>query len=801
MAKIPQVPETAGQLSREVPGVPVQPGVFGRGGAGVTRLGEQVAEVGFRFAARAKQTRDLIEENNEMAIFRRESENLKRDLLFQADESGMVDFDGEKVSVSQAFSQRLNERFRESQDRLPSESARSSFVARATRFSASELTLVEASEIKLRRNAASEALVRNANSAGRALNQTGSTFHAETEAERHRALVDEQIKLGIFGETERRRLEDAGFSVIAETVVEGLLNSDQAAKALFLLDPNEARKISDPKLINQFTVQIPLSEAELLVEEGQLSPQIVEEARRSGEQSISVRYGDIEVTQDLVTVGRPQYMRGLDPSKQDELIRRTKAALKSQGRKQTFELSTRQRQMVSTAITRGGVDKADFQDLVSRILSNQSLDETRKSLLIMELTAANSFGREISQLERETPSQWNFSEKKIRTLMEKDLDLLRQEFPQLRILRDKSFIDASIAKFQKIFNSRISTLATQRRKNAATEASRVFADVRALEEAALGGDPTALQNYLNRVLQKQSELGIPGGIRQIFTKRLADAFSARLNSRNGATINSALLSMQRGFGDKFGKAFRELVSRRKVNSKLYSASFITDEVDRIELLSALNDPELKNKFKNSGTNLKLSDIDDRVRREVRPVFESLAGTDRSGLNSDIANGYFEAVKAQAMKNIIDGRADTATDAVRQAKGRIIDEQFQFIDSDRADLMIPKSIEGVALDAEFIEDTLEDAADEDFLLKQDLRLPPGIIESSAILRELREETDSKQRLAEMISDSAFFAQVSEEEVELRFIIPDRGERVTVFKSNGSPFRVRLIDIMNGNFRVE
>lgn len=162
---MPQVPIYQPNLNYEtsVPGTDIRPGSLGAEGAGIAALGNAIENIGLNLTEqkRKQQEQSYIEDEETSTILdivkkRKELDNQqiggympKRDALgnFELDEEGRPKPDYDR-SMLDEFKDYADKRYRQSQDKAPTETARLGYVARANKFLINETLQTEASTMQ-----------------------------------------------------------------------------------------------------------------------------------------------------------------------------------------------------------------------------------------------------------------------------------------------------------------------------------------------------------------------------------------------------------------------------------------------------------------------------------------------------------------------------------------------------------------------------------------------------------------------------------------------------------------------------
>lgn len=228
-----------------------------------------------------------------------------------------------------------------------------------------------------------------------------------------------------------------------------------------------------------------------------------------------------------------------------------------------------------------------------------------------------------------------------------------------------------------------------------------------LRQAAKGGDPEDVQNYIGRALDVQSHRGVPAHELRVTTKQEAQMLADRLRSAqmiDYATMANELDRIEQQYGPHFEKAISEVTKEDKsLPESVMLAAQVSNMGSKREILENLQKKKSIDEAFNQRSDTSKKELNDAVQEQIDKFSATLGANMRSAEGLTTVNRFHEQISLQAKKNMAMRQMDVDS-AVEAAYTEIVEKNFDIVETNRSQILMPKK---AAYNPELVERFTED----------------------------------------------------------------------------------------------
>ncbi len=493
--------------------------------------------------------------------------------------------------------------------------------------------------------------------------------------------LDGLVQKGVFTPDHRTKLmngfdEKLGLSAIEGMAIQGkygeavnYLNANQGDASLVnKLDPDQAKSIG---LIDS-------KEAEQLKSQG-----------KTYDIPILTKKDGAQLTPEMTAA-----MSAIDPLKKASMIEQMKGKAQAAGDLKVSELNANMSGFEFMAYHGGSVSDAQIAKLKQDINSNPALTPFAR---VRNMDAIN------------TAVAANQSIKTMQTLPRDKWDSVINNFDS-----KVNMAQAQAAKYDNQMASAHSDLAVQANRMQAKERLQDTASkmIKAQETDAGGfsiesdpvlnnlfrgtknNDPEVSQRFASQTLARQNYLGISKDGQSVLPNSEAEGIGATLKHLpNSEAAADYLKNLNAKWGPYYPKVLSEITGTDKDLAKYQALAYIPS-AQQFGLVDAIkNKGAILDNFKNLEGHTEIHNTMSAVAdKEMSQFSKSLLGGANDSSRIQVINGYKDAIMLKAKRDVVDS-GKSPTEAVKTATDEVINSQFNFVPSNGAPILVPKTMNG------------------------------------------------------------------------------------------------------------
>lgn len=726
MVQLPEYQQKSNVYPDNPPGLDVNPNNFGGSAAAVARLAGASTDFAFSLLEKRKEASDQDYAFTNAMKDQRDLEEYKQQLQLKMPK----DYAGYTDSVNQW----VQDRFEQNQQNAPSQTAKELYQRHAEPFL--EKSLIDASHQEFQERAKSYVsnIHDDIDQTARLLTSTPLSSFAHDSMSQFKERLDQATGKIIDADT-AKQLNDRVKNFLGKGVLDGLY----------------AKGLENPKGGKTFF-----------------------------QQGIDILNGKVAGDKNTgFDFQRNDLADGLLPHEKAAYLDKFARALKEQKRSNLDELHRRFADDIAQTTMGGPSSPTLFRDIDAAV-ANGDITPEQRVRMYAEHNIADTSRSTIEQMKTTAPTEWMG----LARGNEARVDQVNQAFAA----KDPTLIAASepgfMAAERKTYLARIAASGEQMlRERAADPAGYVlknFPDANLKARMAATSDPAANQDYIQSLLARQRQLGIPDQVQRVTTKDEASQIATNLGgAANEQAAAQQFSLLERKYGPYFSRVFGEMVDDNKIDAKYWVASYVNDPFARQRILAnVINSKDIDKAFREkypAGADQKA--LTDAVKANADPIVSSIAQQSAGGGSIAKANAMNDVVEQEAKKLMITSGLSTE-DAAKKA-ATVLSTHYGNIQRANSNVTYPRYVGGQPVNPTLLEAFMESH------LRKDAFDQMGVASPNDQVKD-RFYSDLEQ-FGRWVPNSGG------DGVRLEFQNPVDGRRVPILRKDGSVVEYKFLDI--------